>query len=103
ASSGTSVYTGTITGGGSNAFAGMIFQVAGFSDTQNNGTFVATASTITTLTLENTQGTAQSIAATAQSSGAVYIDNQNGTKTLLYAKSPAAGQMYFIGVAGILY
>lgn len=102
-SGGTTVYTGTITGGGSNAFVGMQFVVTGFSNSLNNGTFVATASSTTTLTLTNTQGIAESHAATASSSGAVYIDNQDGTKTLLYAKSPTAGQMYFIGVAGILY
>lgn len=103
ASGSTTVYTGTITGGASNAFVGMIFIVNGFISTQNNGTFVATASSATTLTLANTQGTSETQAASASSSGAVYIDHQDGTKSLLYAKSPTAGQMYFIGVAGILY
>jgi hypothetical protein len=102
-SGGDTVYTGTITGGASNAFVGMIFQVSGFTSTQNNGTWVATASSATSLTLANPNGVAETDPATASSSGAVYIDNQNGTKTLLYAKSPTAGQMYFIGVAGILY
>jgi len=103
ASAGTTVYHGTITGGTSNAFVGMSFQIVGFSGANNNGTFTATASSATTLTLSNAAGTSESHAATAISSGAVYIDNQNGTKTLLFAKSPGAGQTYFVAVAGILY
>jgi chitodextrinase len=50
---GTGVYTGTITGGAANAFAGYYFVVTGFSNLPNNGTFVCTASTTTTLTLQN--------------------------------------------------
>jgi hypothetical protein len=52
---GVAVYTGTITGGGSNAFAGMEFTIAGFvaSSAVNNGTFLCTASNATTLTLTN--------------------------------------------------
>lgn len=103
ASGSTTVYSGTITGGASNAFAGMQFTVGGFTNNQNNGTYTASASTATTLTLLNSQGTAETTAASTRSDGAVFIDNQDGTKTLLFAKSPTAGQMYFIGVAGILY
>lgn len=65
ASGGTTVYTGTITGGGSNAFAGLTFVVAGFDLTANNGTFIATASSTTTLTLANAAGVADTHAATA--------------------------------------
>jgi hypothetical protein len=61
ASGGVAVYTGTITGGGSNAFAGLQFVIAGGSLTANNsvatqaggGAFLCTASTTTTLTLAN--------------------------------------------------
>lgn len=67
ASSGTSVYTGTITGGGTNAFLGKTFEVAGFVTAANNGSFICTASTTTTLTLENGAGVAESHAATATS------------------------------------
>lgn len=67
AAAGVSVYTGTITGGGSNAFAGMAFTVAGFATAANNGTFICTASTTTTLTLSNAVGVAETHAATAQS------------------------------------
>lgn len=103
ASMGTTTYIGTITGGASNAFVGMSFQVTGFTNIVNNGTFVVVSSTANTLTLANSQGISETHAGVAQSSGAVFLDNQDGTKTLLFAKSPAAGQMYFIGVAGILY
>ena len=61
----TSVYTGTITGGGSNAFEGFTFVVAGFTNAVNNGTFICTASTTTTLTLENDAAVAETHAATA--------------------------------------
>ena len=58
ASGGSTVYTGTITGGGGNAFAGVPFTVAGFTNAADNGTFTATASTTTTLTLSNASGVA---------------------------------------------
>lgn len=61
----TTVYTGTITGGGSNAFAGFYFVVVGFSTAANNGTFVCTASSATTLTLSNGAGAAETKSATA--------------------------------------
>jgi hypothetical protein len=50
---GTGVYTGTISGGGANAYAGQNFTVTGFANAANNGTFPCTASTSTTLTLTN--------------------------------------------------
>jgi len=65
ASSGTTVYTGTITGGGANAFAGYTFTVSGFDNNANNGTFICTASTTTTLTLSNANGVLDTHSATA--------------------------------------
>lgn len=61
----TTDYTGTITGGGSNAFAGYTFVVAGFGTAANNGEFICTASTTTTLTLENSAGVSETHAGTA--------------------------------------
>lgn len=61
----TAVYTGTITGGGSNAFAGYTFVIAGFTGANNNGTYICTASSTTTITLENPAATAETHAATA--------------------------------------
>lgn len=65
ASAGVTAYTGTISGGGSNAYVGYTFLVAGFSTSANNGTFSCTASTTTTLTLANTAGAAETHAGTA--------------------------------------
>lgn len=62
---GVAVYTGTITGGGANAFVGYAFNVAGFVATPaNNGSFVCTASTTTTITLANANAVAETHAAT---------------------------------------
>lgn len=76
----TAVYTGTITGGGSNALAGATFLVAGFTNASNNGTFQATASTTTTLTLTNIASIAETHAGTAvdQQSTAVYTGTITG-------------------------
>jgi hypothetical protein len=57
--SGSVVYTGIITGGASNAFAGKTFLVTGFPDLVNNGVFTCSASTSTTLTLANPNAIAQ--------------------------------------------
>lgn len=104
ASAGTTVYNGTFPGGASNGYLGLKFLIAGFvANPGNNGTYTVTASSATTLTLNNTAGAAETIAATAITAGGTYYDHQDGTKTLLVAKSPGAGQMYFISVAGVLY
>jgi hypothetical protein len=71
ASAGSTVYTGTITGGAANAFAGLQFVITGFASPANNGTFVATASTATTLTLANANGVAVTAAGTATAQGLV--------------------------------
>ncbi len=66
-SGGTAVYTGTITGGSSNAWVGYSFTIAGFQNAINNGTFICVASTTTTLTLENASTIAETHAGTASS------------------------------------
>jgi hypothetical protein len=81
----------------------MSFLVSGFTNGANNGTFVCTASSTTTITLANTAGVSESAAASMISAGAVYWDEQNGSKVLLFPKSPGAGQTHFQAVAGILY
>ncbi len=68
AAGGNTLYTGTITGGGSNALVGVVFTAAGFTNAANNGTFTCTASTTTTLTLSNAAGVAETHAATATAS-----------------------------------
>jgi hypothetical protein len=59
------VYTGTITGGAANALVGKSYIVAGFANALNNGTFFCTASTATTLTLDNPNSVAVTAAGTA--------------------------------------
>ena len=54
--SGSTTYTGTITGGAGNAFAGYYFSTNGFAVGANNGYFLCTASTATTLVLDNANG-----------------------------------------------
>lgn len=102
-SGGTAVYTGTITGGGSNAYVGLKFTIAGFVNGVNNGTFACTASTTTTITLANASAVSETANATIISTGAVYWDHQDGNATLVWAKSALAGQTYFIGSGGILF
>lgn len=62
---GIGTYTGTITGGGSNAYAGATFTIAGFTTGLNNGLFICTASTATTLVLKNLNAATETHAATA--------------------------------------
>jgi len=101
---GQTTYTGVFPGGGSNGYVGLQFVIIGFpTHLSNNGTFTVTASTNTTLTLNNPNGISEISPSTAQSAGAVYYDHQDGTKTLLLAKSPFAGQTHFVSVAGVLY
>lgn len=105
ASGGTTVYTGTITGGGSNAYANLKFTISGFVNGVNNGTFVCTASTTTTITLKNALGVSETPGTPAKivSAGAVYWDQQNGSAVMIFAKTAGAGQTYFIGSGGILF
>jgi hypothetical protein len=62
---GTGVYQGTITGGGTNVFVGCIFTVTGFTNAKNNGTFICTANTTTTITLLNLNSQIETHAGTA--------------------------------------
>jgi uncharacterized repeat protein (TIGR01451 family) len=71
AAAGDTVYTGTFTGGAGNTLAGYIFVVDGFATSANNGRFISTASTATTLTLNNAAGVAQTGTATANLDGSM--------------------------------
>jgi hypothetical protein len=64
-SGGSTTYTGTITSGGTTAYTGQTFTITGFTNTQNNGSFVCTASSSTTLTLSNAIATAETHAGLA--------------------------------------
>lgn len=63
---GSALYTGVITGGAANALAGTTFLVTGFPDLANNGIFLCTASTTTTLTLSNGAAVAQNATSVGQ-------------------------------------
>ncbi len=71
ASAGSTVYTGTITGGGTNNYVGLYFVITGFTNATNNSAyagaqgFLCTANTTTTLTLTSTGGIAETHAGTA--------------------------------------
>jgi hypothetical protein len=69
ASGGSTLYTGTITGGAANALAGLSAVITGFAAAANNGTFLVLASSATTLTLANPNGVAVTAAGTATLQG----------------------------------
>src|ERR1035438_4190559 len=50
------VYTGTFTNGGSNAYAGLTLTFTGFGTPNNNGTYLCVASSATTVTTANPNG-----------------------------------------------
>ncbi len=62
---GTGVYQGTISGGTSNAYQGYYFVVTGFTNGANNGTFLCSASSTTSLTLVNASSVSETHAGTA--------------------------------------
>lgn len=61
----TGVYTGTFTGGAANAFAGKTAVILGFVNAGNNGSFVITASSATSITVAPTTQVDETHAATA--------------------------------------
>jgi hypothetical protein len=104
ASGGNTVYTGTISDGASNNLVGLKILISGAQNGVNNGTYTCTASTGTTITLNNPKGVVESGSTITMScAGGVYWDKQNGTALLIWAKSPGASQTHFIGSGGYLY
>jgi hypothetical protein len=84
ASGGSTVYTGTLANCGSNACIGALYTVAGFTNAGNNGSFVATASSTTTITLTNGGGVAETHAGTVTDNWASTFNqaSSNATNTL---------------------
>jgi hypothetical protein len=80
---GDTAYAGTFSGGGSNAYAGVTFTVAGFTNAGNNGSFICVASTTSALTLINPNGVLETTAATAtpDEGTAVYTGTFTGATT----------------------
>ncbi len=100
ASGGNTVYTGTIENGASNGAVGLSFIVAGFTNGANNGTFQATASTATTLTLNNASGVAETHAATAvvaTNFALTSVANHSGATTVYTGTIPGGGSNYYSG------
>jgi len=54
--SATTVYTGTFTNGGTDAYAGLVLHLTGFSTAANNGTFLCIRSSATVIELTNPNG-----------------------------------------------
>ena len=69
---GETTYTGTITGGGGNAYTKYKFTISGFTNAANNGTFTCISSSGTTLVLFNANAVAETHAGTAVAGSALY-------------------------------
>lgn len=65
-------YTGTITGGTGNAFEFYTFTITGFTNSANNGTFLCTSSSSSTLVLQNANGVAETHAGSAAAQTTLY-------------------------------
>lgn len=102
ASGGTTVYNGIITGGASNAFAGKTFVVSDWTNAVNNGTFVCSASTATTLTLQNASGVAETGAGAATTEGQFVTANAYG-QNCLFQLSPSTLPTINGSVSAYLY
>lgn len=102
ASSGSTVYSGAITGGASNAYAGDTFVISGWAHVVNNGSFICTASTGTTITLSNVNGVAETRAATATVQGSFVIGNASGINCL-FELAPSAQPALTGDVEAYLY
>lgn len=106
ASGGTTVYTGLILGGASNALAGNTYLVTGFAELANNGIFTCSASTTTTLTLSNTGGLAEDATSTATASkqGTIqYVIGNAAGVNCLFKLTPVSQPTISGNVSAYLY
>lgn len=98
ASGGATVYTGSITNGGSNGWQGYYFTVAGFTNGANNGTWLCTASSTTTITLANAGGVAETHAGTCAFQnpvqGGIHGGIDDGYATTNVGTRPPNGNQY---------
>lgn len=100
ASAGSTVYTGVFPGGGSSAYSGFTFGIVGFDMVANDGVYVCTASTATSITLSNANGVADTHAATAYASPfPVTAESSTGTLawTLTAASAAVSGVTMYVG------
>ena len=89
-------YNGTITGGGTSAFAGKNAIIAGFTGSTNNGTFTLTDSSATTLVTTLTAQVNETHAGTAGIVGTTLV-TYNGTITGGGASALAGSTAVFAG------
>jgi hypothetical protein len=101
----TVTYTGTITGGGSSAFANALINVSGFTNAGNNGTFAVTSSTATTLVVTNASGVNETHAGTVVMDNASNVQVQGsagvGSGDLSFASTIASGGT--VGITSFTY
>lgn len=108
ASGGTTVYTGTITNGASpaNAWQGFYFSITGFLTGANNGgPWLCTASTATTITLQNPSGVSETHAGTCSFQNPLQAGIHGGINdgfaaTLVGTRPPADNQYIADSTAG---
>lgn len=93
ASGGNAVYTGLIVGGASNGLSGQTFLVTGFADSANNGIYSCSASTATTLTLNNGNAVAEDatdVATAVQQQTVQYVVGNAAGTNCLFKLTPAS-------------
>lgn len=87
---GNTTYTGKIVGGAANAYAGYKFTIQNFVNSSNNGLFLCSGSTATTITVNNAAGTLETDPGTAtptlQITGVV-----SGTSSAVYSGNILGG------------
>ena len=86
------VYTGTIVNGGSNGLAGRYFKITGFTNAANNSVapgFLCTASSLTTLTLNNPSSVAETHV--GQAFVLSSIVDSNGNQEVAYVGGVSGG------------
>ena len=90
---GSTTYTGVITGGAANAYAGLYFTVAGFENV-NNGTYLCTASTATTLVLSNSNGVLEAAPFLPTASATAFLLTVTATNTFAAGSEVVLSGLY---------
>ncbi len=100
ASGGSTVYTGTIQNGANNGLAGLTYTIAGFTNGANNGVFTCSASTSTTMTVNNAAGVSETHAGTATpltTFTLTSVANHSGSTTVYTGTIPNGGSNFYNG------
>lgn len=102
----TVTYTGTITGGATNALAGAVINVSGFTNAGNNGTFTVTSSTATTLVVTNASGVNETHAGTVVmdfEAGDTVVQNTSGVGSGDYNFASTIASGGSVGITSAVY